>query len=682
MNNRKKANEIVKAVLYLRLSNEDEGKLTKEEKSESIKNQEMMLKDYANEQGYEIVGIYNDEDWSGADNTRPEFNKMIKECEAGNVDVVIAKTQARFARDMELIEKYIHDKFIEWNVQFKTVVDRIDNTKRETKKTSQILGLTDEWYLEDTSYNIRQTFKTKRENGEFTGSFAPYGYARDPENKNHLVVDPVAAEIVKRIYDEFIKGSGIKTVAESLNSDYVLSPIEYKYMNGYKLQIPFISKYMYYDSIIKAGHYIVNVNYVNEERKVLHNLISYNIISKDKKTFDNKCKIFLRKYSTDKIKVYYTTDNNIDFNDFDIKKWMEIKQDESFPSNTTCIATIAEMLDRTHSISYQLEILLEENTKREEFFFNVIHVANDENSVIDYNTVIRKKYKWCAQMIKKILTDEVYIGNLVQSKTCSVSYKNKKKIKKDKSEWIRVEDTHEAIIKKEQWLKVQERVKQRARCNKSGVYNPFIHKLFCLHCGRTYSRSGDSEHIYYVCKDVQDKYHTCDNRSSISNKELNNVVIKKINDILERFYNQTDLNNIKDNDKSNDLFKEKLDAFDIELENINKEIQTKKTYFQRLYEDRANGLLDNDEYMLLKTKYKDDTDRLEERKNKIIEEITLVKQKKELMKSKEDILQKYKHIETLDIEIVNDFIDKILIGKVLDKKTKEREIKIVWNFSL
>lgn len=204
-----KGNEIVRAVLYLRLSNEDEGKLTKEEKSESIKNQEMMLKDYAKEHGYEIVGIYNDEDWSGADSTRPEFNKMIKECEAGNVDVVIAKSQSRFARDMELIERYIHDKFIEWNVQFKTVVDRIDNTKRETKKTSQILGLTDEWYLEDTSYNIRQTFKTKRENGEFTGSFAPYGYAKDPENKNHLVIDPVAAEVVKRIYNDFIGGMGI-----------------------------------------------------------------------------------------------------------------------------------------------------------------------------------------------------------------------------------------------------------------------------------------------------------------------------------------------------------------------------------------------------------------------------------------------------------------------------------------
>ena len=77
MSNEEMANKVIRAVLYLRLSNEDEGK-TKEELSESIKNQELMLTNYAKEQGYVIVGVYNDEDWSGADSTRPEFNKMIK----------------------------------------------------------------------------------------------------------------------------------------------------------------------------------------------------------------------------------------------------------------------------------------------------------------------------------------------------------------------------------------------------------------------------------------------------------------------------------------------------------------------------------------------------------------------------------------------------------------------------
>ena len=92
-----------RTVLYLRLSDEDKNKLSKEELSQSIKNQEIMLRDY---------------DWSGSDATRPDFNRMIEECKNGNVDIVLCKTQARFARDMELVEKYIHNLFHEWNVRF------------------------------------------------------------------------------------------------------------------------------------------------------------------------------------------------------------------------------------------------------------------------------------------------------------------------------------------------------------------------------------------------------------------------------------------------------------------------------------------------------------------------------------------------------------------------------------
>ena len=145
LNNHYITNPLVRVVLYLRLSDEDRDKLTSDQISKSIKNQELMLREYAENEGFKIVGVYNDEDWSGADSSRPNFNKMIDECKVGNVDIVLCKTQARFARDSELIEKYIHNLFHECNVRFLTTVDRIDNTKRETKKASQILGLTDEW---------------------------------------------------------------------------------------------------------------------------------------------------------------------------------------------------------------------------------------------------------------------------------------------------------------------------------------------------------------------------------------------------------------------------------------------------------------------------------------------------------------------------------------------------------
>ena len=150
---------------------------------------------------------------------------------------------------MELVEKYVHNLFHEWNVRFITVVDRIDNARKETKKTSQILGLTDQWYLEDTSLNIRETLKSKRKDGQLTSSFATYGYMKDPENKNHLIIDPISAEVIKRIYDEYLSGTGLDKIARRLNEDKILSPYEYKLLNGSKLKIPVIKDYVNYGYI-------------------------------------------------------------------------------------------------------------------------------------------------------------------------------------------------------------------------------------------------------------------------------------------------------------------------------------------------------------------------------------------------------------------------------------------------
>lgn len=679
MNSETSKDKHLRAVLYERLSREDGDKLTKEEKSESIKNQDLMLRNYAIEHGYEVVGVYNDEDWSGADSSRPQFNEMIKACEAGKVDIVIAKTQSRFARDMELIEKYLHNKFLEWNVQFKSVVDHIDNTRRETKKTSQILGLTDEWYLEDTSINIKETLRAKRASGEFTGSFAPYGYNRDPENKNHLIIDPVASEIVKKIFENYINGMGLRTIARDLNDNSVASPYEYKVSKGSNLKLAYLDNYLEYDHIEKAGFYKIDINYINESKEILHNLIFYNIFSKDKKIFDSKCKLYLKNYSENKMKIYYTTDNNIDYNNFDVKKWTLLKKNDIIPFDTTCVASVVEVLDRKHIINYQFDVLLENNIEHEKYYFDVAQITNDEKKIIDYEKNIRKKCKWCDQMIKKILTDEVYIGNLVQSKTTNLSYKNKKKIKKDKEDWIRVENTHESIISTENWLKVQERLKHRVRANKNGYYNPFVHKLYCKCCGKVYTRTGDCNHVYFRCKDQNEKYKSCDNRNSISKDELNNFALNKINELLNRFYNEEQLKEFKEKDTDNDLFKSRINSLNKELIDVNKELQNKKTYFQHLYEDKINGLLDTEEYMILKSKYKDDSEKLENRVIKIKEELNLINEKKNVLKNKKTVYSKYKHIDCIDIDIVSDFIDRVYIGKY-DKKTKTRDMKIVWNF--
>ena len=219
----------MKAAIYCRLSKEDEDKIGE---SESIQNQKSMLLQYAIEKGFDIYQIYSDEDYSGIDRNRPAFNSMLQAASEHQFDVVLAKTQSRFTRDMELVEKYLHGKFMEWGVRFIAVVDHVDTNDTANKKSRQINGLINEWYLEDLSTNVRSVLDHKRKEGLFIGSFARYGYCKDPNAKGKLIIDPEAAEIVKRIFSMALSGIGAHKIARILNDEKVPSPTAYKQMNG------------------------------------------------------------------------------------------------------------------------------------------------------------------------------------------------------------------------------------------------------------------------------------------------------------------------------------------------------------------------------------------------------------------------------------------------------------------
>lgn len=222
----------MKAAIYCRLSREDP---MAEGESESIQNQKSMLIQYAIAQGFEIYQIYSDEDYSGADSSRPAFNEMLRAASEHRFEVVIAKTQSRFTRDMELVERYLHGKFPEWGIRFIAVLDHADTDDRYNKKARQINGLINEWYLEDLSENIRSVMKHKQKSGQFIGSFAPYGYAKDPQDHNHLVIDPEAAQVVRRIFRLALEGWGCEAIAAALNEDGIPNPTRYKQLQGCKV---------------------------------------------------------------------------------------------------------------------------------------------------------------------------------------------------------------------------------------------------------------------------------------------------------------------------------------------------------------------------------------------------------------------------------------------------------------
>lgn len=223
---------MVNVAIYVRLSDEDRDKQFKTDESESIQNQKSMLVDYCQERKWDVYDIYNDEDYSGIDSTRPEFQRMLKDCEQGKINIVLCKSQSRFSRDMEVIERYIHNKFLEWNVRFISIIDHADSNDIVNKKARQINGLINEWYFEDVSDNIRSTLKHKCEQGQFTGSFAPYGYLVDPDDKNHLIVDKNVAQNVKQIFDLYLQGYGYRKIVLELNNKNIPSPSEYKRISG------------------------------------------------------------------------------------------------------------------------------------------------------------------------------------------------------------------------------------------------------------------------------------------------------------------------------------------------------------------------------------------------------------------------------------------------------------------
>ena len=162
-----------RVILYIRLSEEDND-IIDGDVSQSIRNQLLMLLDECEKRNWIVVGIFCEDGISGTDDNRPEWRKSLKFCECGNTEIVLCKSQSRFSRSMEMIEKYLHNEFVNWNIRFVGLVDSTDTAAPGNKKARQINGLVNEWMIEDQSINIRQVLKRKKANGLFTGAFAPF----------------------------------------------------------------------------------------------------------------------------------------------------------------------------------------------------------------------------------------------------------------------------------------------------------------------------------------------------------------------------------------------------------------------------------------------------------------------------------------------------------------------------
>ncbi len=212
-----------RAALYLRLSRKDEEKQANQN-SESIENQRMLLLDYINQHHMIAVKEYVDENYSGLTDCRPGFRQLLADAEDKMFDVVVAKDQSRFSRNMQHIEKYLHREFKRYGIRFIGITDGTDTDDQMNKKARQIYALVNEWYSEDLSESVRAVLSEKVKNGQFIGSFAPYGYQKDKTDKHKLCVKQDEAEIVKKIFEYYVNGSSLRGICRILDMQQIRTP--------------------------------------------------------------------------------------------------------------------------------------------------------------------------------------------------------------------------------------------------------------------------------------------------------------------------------------------------------------------------------------------------------------------------------------------------------------------------
>lgn len=507
--------DVYSACIYTRLSRDDSDKDEKAE-SNSITNQKALIRDFLNgHPEIEIVSEHEDDGYSGVNFDRPGFNAMMDEIRSGKVNCVVVKDLSRFGRNYIEAGNYIERVFPFMNVRFIAINDGYDSAEKRSQSDSLIIpfkNLINDAYCKDISIKIRSQLEIKRKKGEYIGSFAAYGYLKDPQDKNKLIVDPFAAEVVRSIFRWKLEGMSQSKIADKLNNQGILCPMEYKLSLGMK--------------------------------------------------------------TPTKLRVH-------------------------------------------------------------------------------------AKAKWSAVTVSRILTNELYIGVLIQGKTSSPNYKVKKLMPKDESEWVRIENSHEAIIDHEDFVAVRSLLKRDVRTSpaEDAVYL-FSGFLSCADCGQNMIRktipSGKKKYVYYVC--ATNKAGKGCSAHSISEPLLEQTVLEAIRVHINMILNLERLLNFVDDlpEQQRNVFN-----FDAQIVKLKEEIERNQKFKLKLYENLTDGIINQEEYFQFKQSY---ASKISDAEASIIE---LEKEREAAVAgNKADLLwigvfKKHENIHSLDRKVIVELIDHI-----------------------
>ena len=520
-------NASYKTGIYIRLSQEDRNKKFVEDSSESVINQKTYLTNYANNNNLEIYDYYIDDGYTGTNFERPGFQRLIHDIESKKINTVLVKDFSRLGRDHIESGKYMDIYFPENNIRYISVQDNYDNYNMNGYDISTIMLSINDNYSRQNSHKITSVLNFKRHDGQFIGSRPSYGYMKDPNNKNKLIIDENVAKYVRLIFEMKSNNIGASEICTRLNNDKVPTPSAYK-------KIP---------------------------------------------------------------------------------KSSRLKNSET----------------------------------------------------------------WTVSSIRKILQNEMYIGNMVQRKQAKPSYKSKKKRTLPKEEWIIVKNTHEPIIDEDIFRLVNQKSEKRERAVKLKTEREIRlleGLLYCKECenklGVTYRKHKD----YWTVncnKYARDPVRGQCTPHFFPYDKLERQVLKELDTLLSKLFSYVDINDLNNEIINNNNLNN--DSIEIRKNKINREIIKINNSIKIAYQDRVDGNISIEDYKLIITPFHDQLNDLSNELNDI--EIEIIKNKQNSIKIPDYTLNIKKLLNSSNPN--RDLIHALLENIIVDK---DRNITIKFKYDL
>ena len=519
-----------KVGVYVRLSKED----SRSGESVSIENQKLMLTKHVKEMGWELREIYQDDGFSGTNQNRPAFQRMIADVKSGFINTILIKDLSRLGRNYLEVGNLAEVFLPEHGCELISLNEKLDDMM-------VFRNWFNEQHSKSTSVKVRAGKRTSAQNGKFVGTYAPYGYMKDPSNRHRLILDENTAPVVRRIFEMRASGMGFRAIAIKLNEDGIVSPREYYYQN------------------------------------------------KDKKN------------------------------------------------------------------------------------------------------PLKTRQTWGETTVKDIMKNEVYIGNLVSGKSGTLSYKNQKMIKKDEEDWIRVENTHEAIIERELWDRVQSYIHRNyhPKRRKDGETNLFAGILHCADCGfrlrgqverRTRKDGSIHKATSYMCSTYANNGKEACTIHGIGEKPLIELVVDHIKNLAQLVeYNEERITEAVLSARADKTISYQ-GAYEKELEVHRKQIEKLDALIESLYADKISGLVPDSLFKRQIQKY--EQERLEHSQSaKVLEKrLGSIKPVADSTEIWTRLMKKHIGIDGLDTETLLILIDKIIVSeaKYIDGQ-RICDIQIIYN---